>query len=550
MADLQCARTDLAVFAKVIGQPLTRWQARALRLEHRTTVIVAPRQSGKSRSLAVLALHRAFGQPRSRALVVSAGEEASRRLLAEVRHMATGSPLLRGSVVDEQAQLVTLTNGSEIRSVPASERQIRGWTVDLLLVDEAALVADDLLLGAALPTTAARPDARVVLASSPLTAAGAFYDHAMRGEGGGEHVRTFRWALTDARWISRTVIEAARASMTEARFRCEYEGEFASGADNLFSRDTLDRATLDVVVSGWERLAGPVRVLAGMDWGATTDRSAITAVARLAVPGEPLFAVVAAHAWRAGAPLDGPGGVVGEVADSRALFDTLTLETNGLGLPVAQALERRMRDRVATGGGGRGARWPSPPSPWATREIWQRFREQVERCERLGMFATDVRLVHTTGDMKAAVYSELRLLLDRGRLVLPASAEALRRELLLLRVDLLPSGGERIEASTGHDDLADALMLAAGPARAQDGRWGTRLGELCERSDLPACPPVDEAAVVESGTGRRLPREPHLLSVDGEQTTAPPPSPPPPPEPERRGDFLIHRNTPSTRRAI
>ena len=55
-------------------------------------------------------------------LIVSAGGEAARRLLGEVRRVITGSDLLAGSVVEEQAQFVTLSNGSEIRSVPASER--------------------------------------------------------------------------------------------------------------------------------------------------------------------------------------------------------------------------------------------------------------------------------------------------------------------------------------------------------------------------------------------------------------------------------------------
>ncbi|HEX4187229.1 MAG TPA: hypothetical protein VHY83_04955 [Solirubrobacteraceae bacterium] len=45
MTDLRRARTDLATFARAIEQPLTEWQADAQRLELRTTVIVAPRQS-------------------------------------------------------------------------------------------------------------------------------------------------------------------------------------------------------------------------------------------------------------------------------------------------------------------------------------------------------------------------------------------------------------------------------------------------------------------------------------------------------------------------
>src|SRR3954470_3163667 len=193
VVDLAAARSDLGAFAAIVGVPLRPWQAGALRLERRTTVVVAARQTGKSRSLSVLALHRAFRRAGLRVLIVSAGEDAARRLLAEIRSGATGSDVLGGSVADETAGLLRLSNGSEIRSVPASERAVRGWTVDLLLIDEAAQVEDELLLGAAFPTTAARRDARIVLAGSPGAAEGAFYVFAEQGETGSEHVQTHRW---------------------------------------------------------------------------------------------------------------------------------------------------------------------------------------------------------------------------------------------------------------------------------------------------------------------------------------------------------------------
>ncbi|HEX4188487.1 MAG TPA: tyrosine-type recombinase/integrase [Solirubrobacteraceae bacterium] len=245
MTDLRRARADLATFARAIEQPLTDWQAESLALERRTTALVAPRQSGKSRSLSVLALWWAYARREQRVLVISAGEDASRRLLAQAAEVATRSPLLVGSVVDENSGLLALSNGSEIRSVPASERAVRGWTVDLLLVDEAAQVDDDLLLGAALPTTAARPDARIVLAGSPGAPEGAFYDFARRGdEDGAEYVATHRWALTDATWIEPEVVASAEQSLAPAAFRREYLGEFADvGADErVIAREWIAEA--------------------------------------------------------------------------------------------------------------------------------------------------------------------------------------------------------------------------------------------------------------------------------------------------------------------
>jgi hypothetical protein len=257
--DLRRARTDLHTFSMAVGQPLAAWQADALRLESRTTVLVAPRQSGKSRSLAVAALWWAFRRPDQCVLIVSAGEDASRRLLAQAASVAIRSPLLAGSVTDENAGLLVLSNGSEVRSVPASERAVRGWSVDLLLVDEAAQVDDDLLLGAAVPTTAARPDARIVLAGSPGAAEGAFYTYAEAGEQGSEHSRTFRWRLLDATWIEPAVIEAAREQLAPAQFRREYEGDFADvGAEER----VIDR---EWIIQAQHRTLAPGRPLYGVD---------------------------------------------------------------------------------------------------------------------------------------------------------------------------------------------------------------------------------------------------------------------------------------------
>ena len=63
--------------------------------------------------------------------------------------LAVGSPLLSGSVVDEQKAQLTLSNGSRIVSVPASDKQIRGWPVDLLIIDEAGFVAEEIWRAAA-----------------------------------------------------------------------------------------------------------------------------------------------------------------------------------------------------------------------------------------------------------------------------------------------------------------------------------------------------------------------------------------------------------------
>lgn len=540
MRDLDAARRDLRAFADLAGRPLTEWQAEALRLPTRFTVLVAPRQSGKSRSLSVLALWWAFTRPGSRVLIVSAGEEAARRLLGEVRSLAASSALLASSVVDELSGLLTLDNGSEVRSTPASERQIRGWSVDLLLIDEAALVSDELITGAALPTTSARPEARIVLASSPLTTAGAFFDFAMRGEADSEHVTTHRWRLTDAEWISPSVVEAARESLSPARFACEYEGEFASGSDLLIARHVLDRATADYAVDDLATMTGAARGMLGLDWGARRDRSACVVLARMAGTGR-RFGVRVARRWPAGEPVD---NVIREVASSPGAFAYVNAEANAMQSALCDLLFGQMRRRPAALGGGA----PLSRAVVVDEEeldAWALRRRRRERAvgrlpivvpgaipvRTVGQssarpFRAQLRGVSTSAPLKAAAYAELAAAIERERLLIPTSAEDLRRELATLRIELTPTGVERIEApGVAADDLADAAMLATTPYVGADRRWRTRLSSFCNpdkwRGEEPALDGLDLLPTATTGGGVVIPKHPAWASVASAEVSPP-----------------------------
>lgn len=534
MADLDRLREDLGAFAAAVGHPLTDWQARALDLETRVTCILAPRQTGKSRSLALLGLHWAFARRGQHVLVVSAGEEAARRLLGEVRRIAVASPLLAGSVVDEAAMLLRLSNGSTIRSTPASERQIRGWSADLLVLDEAALVSDDVALGAAFPTTAARPDARVVMASSPWAEGGFFFEHVHAGDS--EHVRVRRWRLEDCGWISSAAVEAARQSMSSARFAAEFEARWASSVDALFGRALLERCSADVELPSLERLHGPARLLGGADWGVTTDRSAVGWIARLPVgalngdadPGRPVF-VASASAWPAGTPLS---DVVDAVAGSPAHWRAFSSETNGVGAGPSQELFRRLAGRPAAVGGGRRPRWAMiEENGWDDDDPFRRaavgLGEPTFGFDRPAGWHGIRNPVATSAQSKALVYERLRWLCDRGQLVFPRDGELLR-ELAALRIELRPGGSEKVEAGRGHDDLADSLYLAAGPHRHPSGR-GLRcyLDRVAGGGVPEARVPETDEPVVETGGGLRVWRRPALQSVSGVELTLPGVEPPP-----------------------
>ena len=414
--DVDRAKNDLGAYSRLVGWPLEPWQLGALELTTRQTCLVSPRQCGKSYSLSVLATWWAYRKPGQLVLVVSAGDEAAGRLLRTMRQIA-GHPLLAASVDDETQHRVILSNGSEIRSVPASERQVRGWTVDLLIVDEAAFVSEDLLVSAALPTTAARKDARIVLASTPWGTEGPFYRLAVAGLDPANPVtRSFRWKLADAPWITPEAVQAARDSMSPLRFRAEFEGEWVPAGDAYFDTADILACVADFAMT---RDGAGAPATAGLDFGRQRDAHAIALAGLLddyGANGRPVVIVPWVETSRR--PYGAQLAEVEALAGMWAL--TVLSETNGVGAyPSEQLAQKLLRTRVIP--------------------------------------------VASTQASKEDCYGRLAALLAQRSIVLPNHPELLR-QLGGVSAQPTPSGGLRIAArlESIHDDLPDALALAVG----------------------------------------------------------------------------------------
>ncbi len=509
--DLDRARRDLAYFAKLVGAPLAKWQAAALGLDSRVTYIIGARQSGKSRSVAVLAAWWAFREPDQHILVISAGELGSKRLLAMIAQLVADSALLSASVLDEQTGLLRLTNGSTIRSVPASSRAIRGWSIDLLILDEATELSDE-IIDVALPTAAARPDARIVFASTGGAPVGRAYETYMAGlDPRSVTVRSFRWALRDARWISKAAIEHERNTMPPWRFQAEYLGEWAGSVDSLFPPDLLKRASADLDLPDLASLRGPARLLGGIDWADTgPDQTAVVAIARAPAGGEvngPVFVAWPARVYPVGTEAT---AAAKEIATSPARWRCLSWERVGIGAPAGQVLRdelqrtHRAERALFEHGGGHPLDFDGAP-------------------------ALKVNRINVSWEVKADAYGTLKLLADRGQIVFQRQQQFMR-QLATIKVEHRQHSVGIEAPSGGHDDLADAAYIAACPYRVE-GSTERRvlLGELARRR-LPEPALAEPDEWVEAGD-LLLPKSPDVLSVAGAEVTPAPRRTPDPTDP-------------------
>lgn len=220
---------DPVELARACGIEPEPWQVLALRSQALRSAYCCARQSGKTTIASLIATHQLLYAPGSLVLTLAPSErqaqEVFRRIVGFWKRL--GRPIPAES---EQATQLVLANGSQLRCLPASESRIRGFTPDLLLVDESARVPDE-LWHATLPMIAARPEARVLTLSTPFGVAGWWSDIWHRAEG---------WERTEITadqvpHISPAFLREAEASMPRWAFLAEFYCTFTDTAgDSAF----------------------------------------------------------------------------------------------------------------------------------------------------------------------------------------------------------------------------------------------------------------------------------------------------------------------------
>jgi hypothetical protein len=135
---------DPSLIMEAQGMVPDGWQREFLLCQEGRVLLNCCRQSGKSTTVAALALHTALFTPGSLILILSPTQRQSGEFFRKVKaaYNALNRPL--GTLVENQSTL-ELSNGSRIVALPGKEGTVRSFSgVTLLILDEAAKVPDDL----------------------------------------------------------------------------------------------------------------------------------------------------------------------------------------------------------------------------------------------------------------------------------------------------------------------------------------------------------------------------------------------------------------------
>jgi phage FluMu gp28-like protein len=191
----------------------------------------------------IIAMHQALRwPPSSLVLILAPAERQAKELFSKVAEAYR----TLGHIIpaDSYRKMgMELANGSRIEALPGTEKTIRGFSgVDLLLVDEASRVADELYY--AVRPMLAVSGGRLMMLSTPYGRRGVFFKE-WTGDGGAWE--RYEVPASQCPRISEEFLEEERRTLPRRVFRQEYECSFEETDDQVFSHADVQAAISEEV---------------------------------------------------------------------------------------------------------------------------------------------------------------------------------------------------------------------------------------------------------------------------------------------------------------
>ena len=201
------------------------------------------RQVGKSEVVSAKAVKFALDHPGTTTLIIAASQRQSSLLFEKVRGNIDLLEEEGKALYSEKPTLtkILLNNGSRIYSLPTGRTGhfIRGFTIDLLIADEAAYIPEAVWL-AVTPMLAVSKKLRgfgyQILLSTPFGKGGYFYNSFTDKD-----FLSFHISSEECPRIPKDFLRKEQKRMTKAQYRQEYQGEFCDEWNQFFSTDLIKK---------------------------------------------------------------------------------------------------------------------------------------------------------------------------------------------------------------------------------------------------------------------------------------------------------------------
>ena len=240
--ELRCALDPVTFAREKLDFEPDDWQADLLTSTSKFALLNCSRQSGKSTTAAILALHTSHYRPGALVLLGSPSFRQSRELFAKVTDFRKClDPDLK--LEEDNKTSFELKNGSRVVCLPGTAETIRGFSAPALIIEDEAAFVDDAFNRAVRPMLAVS-NGRLILMSTPNGQRGHFHEAWSKGGDEWERVEV---PASECPRITPEFLEQERRALGEYHYRQEYQCEFVDSVHQLFRSADIERAITDEV---------------------------------------------------------------------------------------------------------------------------------------------------------------------------------------------------------------------------------------------------------------------------------------------------------------
>lgn len=226
---------------------LDSWQKEVLKTEG-NIVLRSGRQVGKSTVIGIKAANYALDNLNKVIMVISKTERQANLLFTKIlRSIVDTSPgmirkgrdKLTRKLVNPTKQAINLKNGSVIHCLPAGDTGygIMGFTIDLLIADEAAFIPEEVWNSVTPALAVTRGN--IWLLSTPFLKEGYYYNCFKDPTFTSFHTTSEACPRRDDQFLAHK-----KATLTKAQYAQMYLGEFISDVKRFFSKELINKVCI------------------------------------------------------------------------------------------------------------------------------------------------------------------------------------------------------------------------------------------------------------------------------------------------------------------
>jgi len=227
------------------------------------------RQAGKSFTAMNLILKWVLEDNNSTAMWVAPIYAQSKKVFQELSNTIAGVGITK--TINKSELTITFINGSTLYFRSAErEDSLRGYTLDYLVVDEAAYIKNDVWSTVLRPTVLVKGK-KVLFISTPK---GKNWFHTVATRGYQEEYpqyKTFHATSFDTPFITQEELQEAKLSLPESIYRQEILAEFIDDGGEVFSN-----LKNNCVLENYPKFEEKEKYYAGLDFGRQNDYTVLT----------------------------------------------------------------------------------------------------------------------------------------------------------------------------------------------------------------------------------------------------------------------------------